>query len=56
MAYDIPVKGLNQLKVYFNAYNVFDVAYVSNGYKWGPDPYYFAQAGINFMGGVHLKF
>jgi len=56
VAYDIPVKGLNQLKVYFNAYNVFDVAYVSNGYKWGPDPYYFAQAGINFMGGVHLKF
>ena len=56
IAYNIPVKGLDMLKVYFNAYNVFDVDYVSNGYTWGVTPYYFAQAGINFMGGVHVKF
>jgi iron complex outermembrane receptor protein len=56
VAYDIPVAGVKKLNVYFNVYNIFDVKYASNGYTWGATPYYYAQAGINFMGGVHLKF
>jgi iron complex outermembrane receptor protein len=35
--------------------NVFDVEYVSNGAMWGA-PYYFPQAGINFLAGATLKF
>jgi iron complex outermembrane receptor protein len=36
--------------------NIFDVKYVSNGYMYGPDPYYYPQAGINFLAGATLKF
>jgi len=35
--------------------NIFDELYVSNGAMWG-DPYYFPQAGINFLAGLTLKF
>ena len=35
--------------------NIFDEKYVSNGAMWG-DPYYFPQAGINFLAGATLKF
>ncbi|MXN92859.1 TonB-dependent receptor [Flavobacterium sp. Sd200] len=36
--------------------NIFDEQYISNGYMYGPYPYYFAQAGINFLAGATLKF
>ena len=36
--------------------NVFNQKYVSNGYMWGTSPYYYPQAGINFLLGVNLKF
>lgn len=36
--------------------NVFDKKYVSNGYMWETTPYYFPQAGINFLAGVTFKF
>lgn len=36
--------------------NIFDKEYVSNGYMWGTDPYYYPQAGINFLLGLNLKF
>ncbi|NDI99506.1 TonB-dependent receptor [Flavobacterium sp. LaA7.5] len=35
--------------------NIFDEEYVSNGYMYG-DPYYYPQAGINFLVGATLKF
>ncbi len=35
--------------------NIFDEKYVSNGYMYG-DPYYYPQAGINFLVGATLKF
>ncbi len=35
--------------------NIFDEEYVSNGYMYG-DPYYYPQAGINFLAGLTLKF
>ena len=56
ISYDIPIKELKMLQAYFNVYNVFDVKYASNGYTWGATPYYYAQAGINFMAGIVLKF
>lgn len=36
--------------------NIFDRQYVSNGYMWDVYPYYYPQAGINFLAGVTLKF
>lgn len=36
--------------------NVLDKKYVSNGYMYDVYPYYYPQAGINFLGGITLKF
>ncbi|SKB83114.1 iron complex outermembrane recepter protein [Soonwooa buanensis] len=36
--------------------NVFDQKYINNGFVYGDTPYYYAQAGVNFMFGVSLKF
>lgn len=36
--------------------NLFDKKYVSNGYMWDVYPYYYPQAGINFLAGLTLKF
>ncbi len=36
--------------------NIFDVQYISNGYMWGTSPYYFPQAGINFLIGANFRF
>lgn len=36
--------------------NIFDKKYVSNGYMWDIYPYYYPQAGTNFLVGLNLKF
>jgi len=36
--------------------NIFNEKYVSNGYMWGTSPFYYPQAGINFLLGLNLKF
>lgn len=36
--------------------NIFDKKYVSNGYMWDVYPYYYPQAGTNFLVGLNLKF
>jgi len=36
--------------------NILDKKYVSNGYMWDVYPYYYPQAGINFLTGLTLKF
>lgn len=35
--------------------NLLDRKYVNNGFMYGADPYYFAQAGINFLFGVSFR-
>jgi len=53
---------LNNIKMFksvdFNLLvnNIFNTKYVSNGYMWDIYPYYFPQAGINFLAGVNIKF
>ncbi|MBN1112739.1 MAG: TonB-dependent receptor [Bacteroidales bacterium] len=53
---------LNNIKIFksvdFNLLvnNIFNTKYVSNGYMWDIYPYYFPQAGINFLAGVNIKF
>ncbi len=36
--------------------NILDKKYVSNGYMYDVYPYYYPQAGINFLAGLTLKF
>ena len=36
--------------------NILDKKYVSNGAMWDIYPYYYPQAGINFLAGLTLKF
>ena len=36
--------------------NILDKQYVSNGYMYDVYPYYYPQAGINFLAGITLKF
>ncbi len=36
--------------------NILDKQYVSNGYMYDVDPYYYPQAGINFLAGMTLVF
>ena len=36
--------------------NILDKQYVSNGYMYDVYPYYYPQAGINFLAGIALKF
>jgi len=36
--------------------NIFDKKYVSNGAMWDVYPYYYPQAGTNFLIGLNLKF
>jgi iron complex outermembrane receptor protein len=35
--------------------NLFNTMYESNGYLYGSIPYYFPQAGINYLAGVRLR-
>lgn len=52
--YNLPFKRTEVgLKLMVN--NLFNKKYVNNGYIWD-GPIYFAQAGINFLFGVSLKF
>lgn len=64
LQYDIPkLKKLN-LNLFFSVNNIFNAMYESNAWLWrgqaGTDVYYsdgyFPQAGINFIGGVKLRF
>jgi len=57
VSYEIPLKKVFQsavLNVMGN--NIFDKKYISNGYMYDVYPYYYPQAGINFLAGLTLKF
>ncbi len=57
VSYEIPIKKIFQsavLNVMGN--NIFNKKYISNGYMYDVYPYYYPQAGINFLAGLTLKF
>ncbi|MBF6641215.1 TonB-dependent receptor [Flavobacterium sp. J49] len=57
VAYEIKPKSIFKSVVLTGLVNnVFDRKYVSNGYMWDVYPYYYPQAGINFLAGLTLKF
>lgn len=64
LSYTFHFKWMKDLELFLNINNLFNTKYESNaalytGYLGGEksyDPYYFPQAGINFLGGLRVKF
>jgi iron complex outermembrane recepter protein len=55
-SYSIPVKGMSGIDVSLLVNNIFDTEYSSNGYSWGTTPYYYPQAGRNFLAMLTARF
>ncbi len=57
ISYDfVPKKIFKSIVITALVNNLLDRKYLSNGYMYGADPYYYPQAGINFLAGLTLKF
>jgi iron complex outermembrane receptor protein len=64
LSYDIPIIKKLNLSLFFSVNNIFNTKYESNAWVWraqvgNKEEYedgYFPQAGINFLGGVKLRF
>jgi iron complex outermembrane receptor protein len=57
VSYEIKLKSVfKSIMVTGLVNNLFDKEYVSNGAMWDIYPYYYPQAGINFLAGLTLKF
>ena len=57
VGYEIKPKSVFKLIVITGLVNnILDNKYLSNGYMWDVYPYYYPQAGINFLAGLTLKF
>ena len=56
IAYLATGKRIPDIEISLMVNNVFNVLYESNGAVYGDTPYYFPQAGINFMAGLIMKF
>jgi iron complex outermembrane receptor protein len=62
--YEIPKLKKLRINLFFSINNLFNKKYESNAWVWralveGKEEYedgYFPQAGINFLGGVSVKF
>jgi len=52
----IPNKIFKSITITALVNNIFDKKYVSNGYMYDVYPYYYPQAGTNFLIGLSLKF
>lgn len=51
IGYSLNFNGL-KMRLYGTALNLLNAKYSSNGYVYGQTPYYYPQAGINFLGGI----
>jgi iron complex outermembrane receptor protein len=57
ISYEIKPKSIFKSIVFKGlANNIFDKKYISNGYMWDTYPYYYPQAGINFLAGISMNF
>lgn len=57
IAYEIKPKSVfKSIVITALVNNILDKKYVSNGYMYDVYPYYYPQAGINFLAGLTLKF
>jgi iron complex outermembrane receptor protein len=51
-----PKNYFKNLRLSLQVNNLFNKKYASNGYMWGDSPYYFPQAGTNYLLGMTLGF
>ena len=56
IAYLVTAKKLPAIEFTLVINNVFNTRYESNGYVYNNMPYYYPQAGTNFMAGVNVRF
>ncbi len=56
LGYKFPIEMLSRLELNILINNIFNVKYASNGYVWGTTPYYYPQAGTNFLAGMKVRF
>lgn len=54
-SYQIHAKAFNQIELGLLVNNLLDVDYASNGYGYAGTPYFYPQAGINFMAMLSVK-
>jgi iron complex outermembrane receptor protein len=55
LSYKFNPKGFNEIELGFLINNLFDVEYASNGYGFAGTPYFYPQAGINFLGMLSVR-
>ncbi|HKZ36254.1 MAG TPA: TonB-dependent receptor, partial [Chryseolinea sp.] len=55
LSYQIHPKGIERIEFGFLVNNVFNVEYSSNGYGYGGTPYFYPQAGTNFLAMLSVK-
>lgn len=55
-SYNFALGKKTDMGIKFLLANIFNEKYVNNGYVYDRSPYYFAQAGTNFMLGVNFMF
>ncbi len=56
IGYKIEPSFMNEIQFTLMVNNLLNAEYSTNGYMWGDTPYYYPQAGTNFLAGVSLKF
>jgi iron complex outermembrane receptor protein len=54
-SYQFHPKSVNAIEIGFLVNNIFDDDYASNGYGYGGTPYFYPQAGINFLAMLSVK-
>ncbi|HEX6222813.1 MAG TPA: TonB-dependent receptor [Chryseolinea sp.] len=54
-SYQFEPKAVEAIKLSFLINNVFDIEYASNGYSYDSEPYFYPQAGINFLAMLSVK-
>ncbi|MGB0177203.1 MAG: TonB-dependent receptor, partial [Owenweeksia sp.] len=54
LSYNLSILNLNRCQLQLSIFNLTDERYISNGYVYGT-PYYYAQAGINYMAGLRVE-
>jgi len=55
LSYQIHPKGIERIEFGFLVNNIFNVEYSSNGYGYGGTPYFYPQAGTNFLAMLSVK-
>jgi iron complex outermembrane receptor protein len=55
LSYKFNPKGFKEIELGFLINNLFDVEYASNGYGFAGTPYFYPQAGINFLGMLSVR-